>query len=85
MKFLENTARKMMYEKHTAESHVSHAYETAYNYKILCWHEKTPMETYIEYDGMNRKCKEYTKIIDLQDFCGVNGFPRCDLRRCCKK
>lgn len=43
------------------------------------------METYIEYDGMNRKCKEYTKIIDLQDFCGKNGFPTCDLRRCCKK
>lgn len=73
MKFRGNTARKM-YEKCTAESLVSHAYRTARNYKILCWLEKTFMETYIQYDGINRKCQDYWLTS------GINiSFPRCDL------
>lgn len=63
-----------MYEKCTAESLVSHAYRTARNYKILCWLEKTFMETYIQYDGINRKCQDYWLTS------GINiSFPRCDL------
>lgn len=73
MKFQGNTARKM-YEKCTAESLVSHAYRTARNYKILCWLEKTFMETYIQYDGINRKCQDYWLTS------GINiSFRRCDL------
>lgn len=73
MKFRGNTARKM-YEKCTAESLVSHAYRTARNYKILCWLEKTFMETYIQYDGINRKCQDYWLTS------GINiSFRRCDL------
>lgn len=73
MKFRGNTARKM-YEKCTAESLVSHAYRTARNYKILCWLEKTFMETYIQYDGINRKWQDYWLTS------GINiSFPRCDL------
>lgn len=73
MKFRGNTARKM-YEKCTAESLVSHAYRTARKYKILCWLEKTFMETYIQYDGINRKCQDYWLTS------GINiSFPRYDL------